>query len=87
MAVVALAKLMRRRETRLVNALRQYVETQLEWSRKRAKAARLARQMAKQKSREEIAEDEPAAVPMEPGELSPSQEYSTYKRQQQQPAA
>lgn len=52
-SVVSLVKLMRGRQTKLMLALRGYVEARLEWSRKKAKAARLAQKMAREKAAEE----------------------------------
>jgi hypothetical protein len=53
LSVLALVKLMRGRQAKLINTLRAFVQNQMEWNTKRAKAARLARKLAKQKSREE----------------------------------
>jgi hypothetical protein len=59
LSVLALVKLMRRRQAKLINTLRTFVQNQVEWNAKRAKAARLARKLAKEKSREE----QPYAAP------------------------
>ena len=53
LSVVALAKLMRGRQTRLMLALRSYVEAQLNWSRKKAQTARLTKKVSQEKAIEE----------------------------------
>ncbi len=53
LSITALAKLARGRQAKLVTALHGYVEEQLEWSRKRAKASRLARKLAQEKAEDE----------------------------------
>ena len=59
---IALAKLMRRRQSQLIGVLRTYVDAQLEWSRKRAKAAQLARRAARHKAALEAEESHGAAT-------------------------
>ena len=44
-------------------ALQGYVKAQLEWSRKRAKAARLAKKMAREKADEEAKQAQTQAQP------------------------
>ena len=56
MAVVSLARLMRNRQTSLLLKLRKYVDEQHEWSKKRAKASRLARKLAREKAESETKE-------------------------------
>ncbi len=53
LSVVALAKLMRGRQIRLMLALRSYVEAQFEWSRKKAQTARLTKKVSREKAIEE----------------------------------
>lgn len=53
LSVIALAKLMRGRQTKLMLALRSYVEAQLEWSRKKAQTARLTKKVSQKKAIEE----------------------------------
>jgi len=60
LSVLALVKLMRRRQAKLIKTLRVFVQNQIEWNAKRAKAARLARKLAKDKSREELPLEQPA---------------------------
>ncbi len=55
-AVVSLTQLMRKRQNSLLVKLQQYVEEQREWSKKRAKAARLARKLARDKAENEAQE-------------------------------
>ena len=49
-AVMGLVKLMRRRQVHLRGLLKTHVDKQLEWSRKKARAALMARRAAKRKS-------------------------------------
>ena len=53
LASVFLMKMMRRRQAKLRELLKEYMQTQLEWAQKRAKAAKLARQAAREKARQE----------------------------------
>ncbi len=53
LAMVFLAKMMRGRQAQLVTLLREYSEKQIEWSRKKARAAKLARETAAAKAAEE----------------------------------
>lgn len=53
MAVISLAQLMRNRQNGLSLKLRKYVGEQHQWSKKRAKAARLARTLAREKAESE----------------------------------
>lgn len=48
LAVTTLFKLMDRRRMQLTELLREYAKARMEWSRKRARAAKMARQVAKQ---------------------------------------
>ncbi|MEZ6135473.1 MAG: hypothetical protein R3C53_11245 [Pirellulaceae bacterium] len=50
LACAILVKMMRQKQLRLSELLRQYVEGQLEWARKRNRAARLAQQAVQQKA-------------------------------------
>ncbi len=56
-AVVGLARLMRNRQVNLLLLLQRYVEEQRQWSRKRNKAARLARKLALNKAESESHRD------------------------------
>ncbi len=50
MAAISLARLMRTRQNSLLLKLHQYVKEQREWSKKKAKAALLARKLAHEKA-------------------------------------
>ncbi|MCC7336904.1 MAG: hypothetical protein IT422_17580 [Pirellulaceae bacterium] len=56
LAVIGLAQLMRNRQARLLLMLRKYVDEQHEWSKKKAKASRLARRLAREKAENEAKE-------------------------------
>jgi len=56
LAVVCLTQLMRIRQASLLLKLRKYVDQQHEWSKKRAKASRLARRLAREKAENETKE-------------------------------
>ncbi len=58
LAIVSLSSLMGGRQTKLMIALRSYVASQLEWSRKRDKAARLAQILAREKAEDEAKQAE-----------------------------
>jgi hypothetical protein len=49
-AIMGLVKLMRRRQEHLRGLLKTHVDKQLEWSRKKARAALMARRAAKRKA-------------------------------------
>lgn len=53
LAVATLVQLMQARQGQLKGVLEAYMQSQLVWSRKRAKAARLAQKMARAKGDEE----------------------------------
>ncbi|MCA9157788.1 MAG: hypothetical protein KDA72_05645 [Planctomycetales bacterium] len=53
LAVICLAQLMRNRQASLLLKLRKYVDEQHEWSKKKAKASRLARRLAREKAENE----------------------------------
>ncbi len=53
LALYFLASLMRARQAKLMGVLRTYVEQQIQWARKRAKATRLAQAAAHQKELQE----------------------------------
>lgn len=61
LAVTTLLKLMDRRRMQLTEILREYASVRMEWSRKRARAAKMARQVAKQNTIGE--DDEPEGLP------------------------
>ena len=63
LSVIALVKLMRGRQAKLMFALRGYVEAQLEWSRKKAKAAHLAKKLAREKAAEEAKQPQTPTQP------------------------
>ncbi len=63
LSILALAKLMRRRQAALVAVLKVCVDNQLEWSQKKAKAAKLARRTARHKATEEAGESYDSAPP------------------------
>lgn len=52
-AVMTLVKLMLRRQEQLRGLLRTHVDGQMEWSRKKARAALMARRAAKKKEKDE----------------------------------
>lgn len=56
LAVIGLAQLMRNRQASLLLKLRNYVDEQHEWSKKKAKASRLARRLAREKAENEAKE-------------------------------
>lgn len=53
LATLMLVKLMLRRQSQLLELLRVYSNSQLEWSRKKARAALIARRAALQKSEDD----------------------------------
>jgi hypothetical protein len=53
LATLMLAQLMRHRQVQLMLLLQAYVEKKLEWSRKRARAAKMAQAAAMEKARTE----------------------------------
>lgn len=50
---LVLIKLMRARQAQLMRLLREYLQGKLAWAQKRAKAARMARDAAQEKARQE----------------------------------
>ena len=57
-AAVFLLKMMRRRQAYLSDILKKYLDAQLDWARKRARAAAMARRAARQKAEDEKALEE-----------------------------
>lgn len=53
LAILGLVRMMLSRQDHLRGLLRSYVDTQMEWSRKKARAAIMARRAAKQKANDE----------------------------------
>lgn len=53
LAIMTLVKLMLRRQEQLRSLLRTHVDGQMEWSRKKARAALMARRAAKKKEKDE----------------------------------
>lgn len=56
LACVGLVRLIRRRQRELTQLLRTYVQQQLEWSRKKGRAALIAKLAAQNKASEDVSE-------------------------------
>ncbi len=56
LAILILARMMDSRRAKLARLLQTYVEKRQQWARKRAKATRLTRHLARSKAAEEAAE-------------------------------
>ena len=77
-AAAALAEMMRRRQMHLQSLLQKVVEKKLEWAKKKAKAAYMAKLAAERKAAEEAAFRRQLAASEEIGELDPEEKENAF---------